>query len=77
MILSLSGKWKLKNSRYCVDGNVPGDITNDMFSAGIVKNPYYGEEYKNSLWITHEDWVYARVCVRRSACRRRKRFFAV
>ena len=60
MILSLSGKWKLKNSRYCVDGNVPGDITNDMFSAGIVKNPYYGEEYKNSLWITHEDWVYAR-----------------
>lgn len=60
MILPLSGKWKLRNVQYDLEGNVPGDITNDLCLAGIVTNPYYGDQYKESLWITHEDWTYER-----------------
>ena len=48
--LLLSGKWSLTNGKICVEGHVPGDITNDLYLAGVVQSPYYGENYKDCLW---------------------------
>ena len=58
--LLLSGKWILTNGKICVEGHVPGDITNDLYLAGVVQSPYYGENYKDCLWVTQEDWSYER-----------------
>ena len=58
MVTSLSGRWLLKYNNSYIIGEVPGDVTYDFCRAGIVKNPYYDENYKQSAWITKSDWVY-------------------
>lgn len=58
MRISLSGKWKIKGNGYEIDGRVPGDVTDDFFRAGIIADPYFDENYKDSLWITQADWTY-------------------
>ena len=58
MIISLSGKWTLKNDDYALVGNVPGDVSDDFIQAGLIKDPYYSDNYKESQWITLADWRY-------------------
>lgn len=60
MILPLSGQWLLKNKSYSVPGNVPGDVTDDLYRAGVVGDPYFGDNYKSCGWATREDWTYER-----------------
>lgn len=54
----LSGKWKLYNENYAVNACVPGDISDDLLKAGIIEDPYYGDNADNCLWIVKSDWVY-------------------
>lgn len=42
----------------CVPANVPGDITNDLYLAGLIKDPYYGMNHNDLTWITHQDFTY-------------------
>ena len=63
MLLKLSGEWKLKNDEYAITGHVPGDVTDDFLQAGIIKDPYFHDNYKQSLWITKSDWVYEKTFV--------------
>ena len=63
MLLKLSGEWKLKNDEYAITGHVPGDVTDDFLQAGIIKDPYFHDNYKQSLWITESDWVYEKTFV--------------
>ncbi len=58
MIINLSGKWALKNDDYILAGNVPGDVSDDFIQAGIIKDPYFHDNYKESQWITLADWCY-------------------
>ena len=60
MILNLSGKWELKNDDYVLTGHVPGDVSDDFMQAGLIKDPYFYDNYKESLWITQTDWRYER-----------------
>lgn len=41
-----------------IKANVPGDITDDLFCAGIIEDPYYGLNYKNQSWIAEQDFTY-------------------
>ncbi len=56
----LSGKWTFAYQSKSYVGYVPGDVTNDLYQAGIIKNPYYGENYKESLWVAQSDWEYVK-----------------
>lgn len=56
----LSGKWRLTDGEYVAEGNVPGDITYDLFKAGYVPDPYFGDNYKSCLWVVRRDWTYER-----------------
>ena len=37
---------------------VPGDITVDLYRAGVIKNPYFGFNHKDIGWIVKEDFDY-------------------
>lgn len=58
MQILLSGQWKLKGNGYELIGHVPGDVTNDFLLAGLISDPYYDDNYKDSLWITKKNWTY-------------------
>ena len=52
--------WRLKNSNKNVDvqASVPGDITWDLYQAGVVKNPFFGLNHKELFWVWEEDFDY-------------------
>ena len=58
MIISLSGNWIIKYKDNDITGRVPGDVTGDFYRAGLISDPYFNENYKQSAWITESDWVY-------------------
>lgn len=60
MLINLSGKWILKNDNFVLAGNVPGDVSDDFIQAGLIKDPYFHNDFEQSLWITHTDWCYER-----------------
>ena len=45
MLINLSGKWRLKNEKFVLDGNVPGDVSDDFFRAGLIKDPYFNNDF--------------------------------
>ncbi len=45
----------------CVQAHVPGDITSDLYQAGLIENPYYGLNHKELLWISRQDFTYKTV----------------
>lgn len=52
--------WQLKDM---IDGtvipaHVPGDITADMYQAGLIEDPNYGMNHKQLSWITDRDFTY-------------------
>ncbi len=51
-------KWSLHNNRFSLAAQVPGDITMDFYRAGLIKNPYVEENYKEASFIGREDFVY-------------------
>ncbi len=60
MLISLSGKWSLCDGQHTIEGHVPGDVTNDVYLAGLIGEPYYGDNCKECLWVTERDWTYER-----------------
>lgn len=58
MLIDLSGKWILKNDNHTLTGNVPGDVSDDFLQAGLIKDPYFHDNCKESSWITLADWCY-------------------
>ena len=42
-----------------IPASVPGDITWDMYLAGIIDNPYYALNHKKIGWITELDYTYS------------------
>lgn len=51
-------EWSLHNDRFNLKAQVPGDITMDFYRAGLIKNPYVEENYKDAAYIGREDFVY-------------------
>lgn len=51
--------WKLTGQQNgSVKANVPGDISFDLYAAGIISNPYYGINHLDHGWIIDSDFVY-------------------
>ena len=42
-----------------IEARVPGDITADLYRAGIICDPFFGLNHKKLGWITAEDFVYS------------------
>lgn len=72
--IDLGGLWKTKGFDYCenagddlpavniddtwIDAEVPGDIHDALFRAGMIKDPYYADNSKECGWVTEKDWYY-------------------
>lgn len=52
--------WKLKNltDGQTFDAHVPGDITYDLFTAGLITDPYFGLNFKKLSWIADQEFEY-------------------
>ena len=50
--------WQLGYGGKRIPAAVPGDITMDLYKAGLVKNPYFGDNQKENDWIPREDFTY-------------------
>lgn len=63
MKIYLNGEWKLKN---ITDGNleciaqVPSTNFNDLMKAGLIPDPFYKTNEKDTLWVGDKDWSYSR-----------------
>ena len=56
----LNGKWKLKRLKTgdVYDAQVPGDITIDLWKAGLYDDPKVSFNYKECAWVLREDFEY-------------------
>ncbi|MBO4263002.1 MAG: hypothetical protein J5903_04385, partial [Clostridia bacterium] len=60
--INLNGKWILENDRTgTTEATVPGDITNDLYRAGKITDPYFGLNHRQIGWIPREDFIYKKV----------------
>ena len=57
---SLTGSWLLKDTKgeYSLDAAVPGTNYLDLMNAGIIEDPFYGENEKDVYWVAQRDWTY-------------------
>ncbi len=66
MLMEISD-WKLKckGENAClaknveVSASVPGDVTADLYKAGLIKDPYFGLNHKDLGWILENDFEYS------------------
>jgi beta-mannosidase len=59
---SLNGEWQVARvgSNEWIPATVPGCIHTDLLRAGIIPDPFYGDNELKVEWVHHEDWVYKR-----------------
>ena len=50
--------WQLQFDGKTITATVPGDITIDLFKAGILKDPYFGSNHKENDWVARRDFTY-------------------
>ena len=50
--------WILHYDNKIIPSQVPGDITIDFYKAGLIKDPYIAENYKDAEWIGRKDYTY-------------------
>lgn len=55
----LDKKWEIhSNNGIRILGNVPGDITTDLFRAGLIDDPFWGMNHNELGWIIDSDFTY-------------------
>lgn len=54
----LLNDWKLYNDKYSVNASVPGDISDALLKAGIIEDPYFGDNANDCMWVAKESWTY-------------------
>ena len=50
--------WQLEFNGKRIPAQVPGDITIDLYKAGLVEDPYYGMNYVDNTWVARTDFTY-------------------
>lgn len=60
--ITLNGKWIMRelSSEEWVEANVPGTVFSDLFNAGLVNNPYYGNNEDKIQDVFNHDYEYQR-----------------
>ena len=51
----------LTDGEITVPAVVPGDISADLYSAKIIPDPFYADNFKSLGWIQQKDWTYSTV----------------
>ena len=63
MKINLNGNWKLKNvtdNNFECQAQIPSTNFNDLMKAGLIPDPFYKTNEKDTLWIGDKDWSYSR-----------------
>ena len=62
LVLDLGGNsWRLKNSTMSgVPATVPGLVHTDLLRAGIIDEPFFGDNPNLLRWVALSDWTYER-----------------
>ena len=57
-MIDLAGKWALRDASgdYNLPMTIPGDSVSALFSAGMIADPYYGQNEYETRWIADRDW---------------------
>ena len=50
--------WQLDYNGKKIPAQVPGDITIDLYKAGLIADPYYGMNYVENTWVARTDFTY-------------------
>ena len=50
--------WQLSFDGKTIPASVPGDITIDLYNAGLLKDPYFGDNQKENDWVPRHDFTY-------------------
>ncbi len=54
----LNKNWSLRYGDKTVSATVPGDITLDLYNAGVIQDPYFGLNHRDLHWIIDSDFTY-------------------
>lgn len=59
---SLDGEWQLSRlgADEWISATVPGCVHTDLIAAGVIPDPFIGDNEKRIAWIAETDWVYRR-----------------
>ena len=52
-------KWTLTGPNITVPGSVPSQAHLDLFAAGAIGDPLYGENDTGLLWVQRSNWTYS------------------
>ena len=77
ILLSLSGKWKVKDinniddavviskgtseNEGWLEATIPGDIHKDLLNLDLIKDPYYSDNLNDCKWVTERNWCFIKV----------------
>ncbi|MCR4741477.1 MAG: glycoside hydrolase family 2 protein [Treponema sp.] len=57
---SLNGSWNLSANDINTKANIPGDFHTALMENGYIKDPFYGFNEKDQLWVGQSDWILER-----------------
>src|SRR5712671_1770592 len=59
---SLDGTWQFRQtgSRDWLPAIVPGNVHTDLLAAGLIPDPFVGDNEKRVGWVAETDWEYRR-----------------
>ena len=60
MKTDLSGKWSLSGAEIKCDTKIPGDFHTTLIENGTIKDPLYGFNEQDQLWVGRTDWTISR-----------------
>ena len=62
LVQSLDGKWELREvgSTDALPAVVPGCVHLDLMSAGVIEDPFCGDNEARASWVHESDWEYSR-----------------
>ena len=52
----------LPNLTDWIDASVPGSIYKDLHRAGVIEDPYFGENSLTCEWVAGRWWIYRTTC---------------
>ncbi|HRZ42138.1 MAG TPA: hypothetical protein P5228_05490 [Bacteroidales bacterium] len=59
-IMVLNEGWKLQTAKgKWIPATVPGYVHTDLMQAGMIKDPYYGDNEKEVAWVAEREWRYS------------------
>lgn len=50
--------WTIDFDGKKVEASVPGDVSADLYRAGIIEDPMFGDNYKKESWVHERNWTY-------------------